>query len=332
MGRQPQSELERELVQQLPGVQEAAPLERCQPGMSETVEQIRLVESPHGARGSSEETAQPLRSVRIGERLASAHYPWPLDGLQKAVKKLTWTALEARLLRSPIRYTMRELLTHRQGDYALRNGESRFSVRHRSGDIDIFRKFYAYGYYDLPEEVQARLRSLDRAVNVLDLGANIGFFEVFTRDRLPIGRVVCFEPDPANAAVLERVRTANGADWEIVRACASNQAGTVRFNTGRKNFSRIDAGGDADTPALDVFPRIAEADLVKMNIEGSEWEILQDPRLAQTSASWIVEYHRIAHPDADIHTHIRELFERAGYNVRLAAKVRDNGLVWAWKA
>ena len=50
------------------------------------------------------------------------------------------------------------------------------------------------------------------------------------------------------------------------------------------------------------------------------------------SASWIVEYHRIANPDADIHEQIRELFERAGYNVRLAAKVEDNGLVWAWKA
>jgi FkbM family methyltransferase len=307
--------------------------------MPEAIEQIHRAEkslhvekSLHGARGSSEETAQPLRSVRVGERIASAHYPWPLDGLQKAAKKLTWTALEARLVSSPVRYAMRELLTHRQGDYALRNGKSHFSVRHRSGDIDIFRKFYAYGYYDLPEEVAARLGALDRAVNVLDLGANIGFFEVFTRDRLPIGRVVCFEPDPANASVLERTRTANGADWEIVRACASNQAGTVRFNTGRKNFSRIDASGDADTPAVDVFGRIAEADLVKMNIEGSEWEILQDPRLAHTSASWIVEYHRIANPDGDIHRQVRELFERAGYSVRLAAKVKDNGLLWAWKA
>jgi len=327
MSRRLQGAFERELVQ------EASPLGRSQLGMSETVEQIRLVEkSPRGARGSSEQTAQPLRSVRIGERLASGHYPWPLDGLQRAAKKLTWTALEARLVNSPVSYAVRELLTHRQGDYALRNGESRFSVRHRSGDIDIFRKFYAYGYYDLPEEVQARLRSLDRAVNVLDLGANIGFFEVFTRDRLPIGHVVCFEPDPANAAVLERARATNGADWEIVRACASNRAGTVRFNTGHKNFSRIDAGGDADTPALDVFGRIAEADLVKMNIEGSEWEILQDPRLAETSASWIVEYHRIANPTADIHGHVRELFERAGYSVRLAAKVKDNGLLWAWKA
>ena len=71
-----------------------------------------------------------------------------------------------------------------RGDYTLRRGGRRFSVRHRSGDIDIFRKFYAYGYYNLPEEIQARLGSLARPVDVLDLGANVGFFEMFTRERL----------------------------------------------------------------------------------------------------------------------------------------------------
>jgi FkbM family methyltransferase len=278
------------------------------------------------------ETAEPLRSVRIGRRVTSTRLPRRLEGLRTVSKKLAWTAVEARRVRNPVRYALRELTSSGRGDYALRHGTSRFSVRHRSGDIDIFRKFYAYGYYDPPAEVASGLRSLDRPVNVLDLGANIGFFEVFTRDRLPVGRVVCFEPDPANAAVLEHVRDMNGADWEIVRACASNRDGSARFNTGRKNFSRIGSGGDTDVAVKDVFGRIAEADLVKMNIEGSEWDVLEDPRLAQTSVSWIVEYHRIASPGPDIHGLVRRLFERAGYTVRLAAKTEDNGLLWAWKA
>jgi len=235
-------------------------------------------------------------------------------------------------MKTPLRYAARELTTHKRADYALRNGGGRLTVRHRSGDIDILRKFYAYGYYDLPDEVATPLRSLGRPVNVLDLGANIGLFEVFTRDRLTIGDVVCFEPDPANGAVLGRTRNANGADWEIVKACASNRDGHARFNTGRKNFSRIGDSGDIDIATVDVFPYIARADLVKMNIEGSEWDVLEDPRLADTSVKWIVEYHHIASPDPDIHTLSRKLFERAGYTVRLAAKTRDNGLFWAWKA
>jgi FkbM family methyltransferase len=289
--------------------------------MLESIEQIRL----------TEEIAEPLRTVRLGRRIASSRWPRPLEGLRTASKKVAWTAVEARLVSHPIRYALRELGSRRRGDYALRDGTGRFSVRHRSGDIDILRKFYAYRYYDLPEEVDVRLRSLGRAISVLDLGANIGLFEVFTRTLLPIGRAVCFEPDPANAAVLERVRTANGAEWEIVRACASNRDGSARFNTGRKNFSRIGSGGDTDIAMIDVFAHIADADLVKMNIEGSEWDILDDARLADTSASWIVEYHRIGTPDPDIHGLARRLFERAGYTVRLAARTEDNGLLWAWK-
>jgi FkbM family methyltransferase len=288
--------------------------------------------TPQGL-GTDAWTAKPLRSVLFGRRIASARWPRQLEWLQTATKKLAWTTVEARQVDTPVRYALRELTSRRQGVYSLRDGASRFVVRHRSGDIEIFRKFYGYGYYNLPDEVASGLRSLQRPVNVLDLGANIGFFETFTRDRLAIGRVVCVEPDPYNGAVLKQTRDANGADWEIVAACASNRDGTATFSTGRKNLSRISSGGDMSVDTVDVFPYIAAADLVKMNIEGSEWEILKDPRLATTSVRWMVEYHHIASPEPDIHGLVKRLFADAGYTVRIASQSADrNGLLWAWKA
>ena len=95
---------------------------------------------------------------------------------------------------------------------------------------------------------------------------------------------------------------------------------------------RADPGLDITIATKDVFPLIAEADLVKMNIEGSEWDVLRDPRLASTSVSWIVEYHRIANPDPDIHGLIGRLFKAAGYTVRQAQEGENNGLLWAWRA
>jgi hypothetical protein len=71
---------------------------------------------------------------------------------------------------------------------------------------------------------------------------------------------------------------------------------------------------------------------VKMNIEGSEWHILRDARFAGTSLNRVVEYHRIANPNPEIHGLARRLFEHAGYTVRLATRSDDNGLLWAWKA
>lgn len=280
----------------------------------------------------SETTAAPLRGVRIGRQITSIPLPGLFDGPQRLAKRLAWTALEARRVRTPVRYAASELLTKQRGDYELRNGSGRFSVRHGTGDVHIFRKFYAYGYYDLPAEVSASLRSLGRGIRVLDLGANVGFFEVFTRSRLDIDSVVCFEPEPSNAAMLDRARTANGGDWQVVRACASNRDGRARFNTGRENFSRISNGGDTDIAMVDAMPYMAEADLIKMNIEGSEWDILLDERFKDVSASWIVEYHRISNPEPDFHALARRLFEQAGYTVKLAFTSENNGLLWAWRA
>ena len=283
--------------------------------------------TPFGADWS----AEPLPSVRFGRRLASARLPRWLETPRRAAKRVAWTWVESRRVDTPLRYAARELMTHRRAAYRAHDGTARFVLRHRSGDIEIFRKFYAYGYYNLPATVSERLEALGRAVNVLDLGANIGFFEVFTRDRLQIGRVVCVEPDPYNSDVLDQVRRLNGADWEIMRACAAASDGTTQFNTGRKNLSRIGSDGDITIATRDVFPLIAAADLVKMNIEGSEWEVLADERLASTDAIWIVEYHRIANPDQDIHGHVRRLFEAGGYVVQQAQKGEENGLLWAWR-
>jgi FkbM family methyltransferase len=280
----------------------------------------------------SSSTLVQSRSVQLGRRLNTTTLPAGLEHVRSGAKKLAWTAFEARLVCTPARYAFRELLRPGTADYALRKGGGRFAVRHRSGDIDILRKFYGYGYYDWPPVVKAKLESLRRPVNVLDLGANIGFFQVHAREQLPIGRVVGFEPDPGNAAMLDRVRRENGADWTIIRACASNRDHTVRFKSGHQNFSKIAEDGDVDVPALDVFPYIGQADLVKMNIEGSEWEIMQDPRFAAMSPVWIVEYHRIRNPESNITGSAETLFQHAGYQTRIAMEHGGNGLLWAWKA
>jgi FkbM family methyltransferase len=287
--------------------------------MTETVQ--HLAESPRAAL-----------TVQVGRRLTSTPLPKPLATVRDAGKKAAWTAFEARQVTTPFRYAYRELLRPKTADYTLRTGGARFSVRHRSGDIDIFRKFYAYRYYEWPTMVTTRLRALGRPINVVDLGSNIGFFQVHTRTQIAVGDVVCFEPDPANSELLEHVRDINGGSWQVIRACASNQDGTALFKTGHHNFSRIESDGDLEVPVQDVFACLAGADLVKMNIEGSEWDILEDPRLAANASIWIVEYHRMRNPDSDITALVRRLFEAAGFETHLAMSVEDNGLLWAWKS
>ena len=297
--------------------------------MTELIAQPHIADAHLSTAGDSRDSGAPI--VRLGRRLASAPWPRGLEHARSAVKKVVWTAHEARLVTTPARYAFRELVRPNVSEYTLRRGPGKIVLRHRSGDIDIFRKFYGYGDYEWPAEVIARLESLERPLRVLDLGANIGFFEVYAQARWPIAEMTGFEPDPGNAAVLERVRDANGACTRVVQACASNANGTATFKTGHKNFSRIEPDGDRIVETIDVFPYVAQADLVKMNIEGSEWEIMEDARLADSDAIWIVEYHRIRNPGPDITALARQQFERHGYQTMIAMSHDNNGLLWAFK-
>ena len=50
---------------------------------------------------------------------------------------------------------------------------------------------------------------------VIDLGANIGAFAAFARERWPGAHVVCFEPHPENQAVLVENAKAMGGEGKL---------------------------------------------------------------------------------------------------------------------
>jgi hypothetical protein len=87
-------------------------------------------------------------------------------------------------------------------------------------------------------------------------------------------------------------------------------------------------------PAVDVFEHLADADLVKLDIQGSEWAILADPRLVAIPARAIVlEYHPRLAPSAAPHEDAVRLLRSAGF--RTSSAVVDEhageGTIWAWR-
>jgi FkbM family methyltransferase len=255
-----------------------------------------------------------------------------LGPLGRAVNRLAWLAVETRLVKESGAYlanTFRKSRDPRR--YHLRSSGSPIHLRHHTGDVAILRKFAAYRYYDLPDEVEERLRG--RTVAVLDLGANIGLFGVHARAHADVSGIVSFEPDEQNAAVIDRVIADNGGPWELIRACASNRDGETRFAAGRANLSRISDVGVV-VPVVDAIPYLVAADLAKVNIEGAEWDILADERfVANAPEILILEYHEIANPEPDIHALVNRLLVQAGYTEQfIVNRSEENGLIWAWKA
>jgi FkbM family methyltransferase len=267
----------------------------------------------------------------------------------------------ARCVQERTRFVVNELRdVPAVGDYRLRGSALRAAIRHPLLDSWVLEEVFRFRAYEPPAEVKDALSALDRAPRVLDLGGHVGLFGLYVRGLFEAAQVTSFEPDPSNVAVLRRCIELNGLEdrWRVIEACAAAGEGTVEF-VSSYHLSRI---GSADDPSLsalhrgissafpflegtalvesqarrvssyDVFPFLADADLVKMDIEGTEWEILADERFAATTAAAIVlEYHPAYLDSSDAEATVATALERAGYVIADVKRTADAGTVWAWR-
>lgn len=266
-----------------------------------------------------------LRRVRRHERLA----------------RLADALYYARPVEEQIRFLVRELRGFPLvGRYRPRTGSFDVFVRHGTSDRYILNEIFGFGLYDLPAGAKAALAGLDRPPRALDLGAHVGFFGALFLSWFPDGELDALEPDPDNARLLERCIEANGLEsrWRVIQACAAAADGTALLLAGRFAESRVTraAAGTIEVPARDVFPFLRAVDFVKMDIEGAEWEILNDPRVAEIAAHVLVlEYHPRGCPESDPRLAATHVFRRLGYVVEdivVPHAPAGVGMLWAWRA
>jgi FkbM family methyltransferase len=224
--------------------------------------------------------------------------------------------------------------------YRLRENGVHVAIRHRSFDAATLAEVFYQRWNHPPEEVA---RALGEPREIVDLGANIGLFGALAVTLWPSARIVGYEPDPVNAAIHERTIRENGLHgrWSVIRAAAGTRDGEVRFAAGHGPSSHVlDREATSADRVLtvrqrDVLPAIARADLVKIDIEGGEWEIVGDPRFAaQPPRAVILEYHpaRCASPDPSAEA-VRLLAAAGMRTSPVAGSERDGfGMVWGWRA
>lgn len=163
------------------------------------------------------------------------------------------------------------------------------------------------GEYQIP----ATPRSPDHHdCTVLDLGACVGAFAIWIGLGISPIRITCVEPNPETFAHLrENLARAGLLDrCNLIRAAAvglvTDQEKTVPYYRGPHNCGEgtiIPALADPDDPEpIDHVPVIdardlPTADIVKVDIEGSEWPVLQRYLTTRGTAEapriLLVEYH-----------------------------------------
>jgi FkbM family methyltransferase len=195
----------------------------------------------------------------------------------------------------------------------------RLKVANRS-EIDVAREMFLEEQYLIP--------GIDPKL-ILDLGSNIGASIMFFRAQYPSARILGLEPDPDTfqrlAATVAPVSDVNVYPW-----AAYGQSGHVGFVQERQSWdSAIASDGEAYTVKVeavslrDIFARlgIEHVDLLKFDIQGSEWSIFNDPSAFAACDTIVGELH-LDRPDQTV-----ERAQQALSGFMLTISERSAGLV-----
>jgi FkbM family methyltransferase len=165
-------------------------------------------------------------------------------------------------------------------------------------------------------DMQAALKTLVRpGMTVYDLGANVGFISMIAAHLVgPEGRVIAFEPLPANARQIKYNASLNNFSHVMVREEAmSDKDGEALFQTtGFPTTGKLENGHFNKEKAGEVMVRvrsldavITEAklpspDLIKMDVEGAETLVLRGASQTLMSARpvLLIELHGTNKPVA----------------------------------
>jgi FkbM family methyltransferase len=123
---------------------------------------------------------------------------------------------------------------------------------------------------------------------VVDLGANIGLFALYLQSRAPGIRIHCFEPATPTRERLERNLSANGlsADVSVYPLAVCDRERVAALKQGRNSGVRSLVPSADTSTGVEIVPcvglsealelcRAEHVDLLKIDVEGSEVEILE---------------------------------------------------------
>ena len=114
---------------------------------------------------------------------------------------------------------------------------------------------------------------------VIDCGANIGLSIAGFKRQYPQARVVAFEADPAICLTLRENLDSLGIHGvDLVEAAVWTSSGLVGFQRRGDDSGHVAEGADAEpVRAVRLADYITETvDLLKMDIEGGEWTVVND--------------------------------------------------------
>ena len=173
-----------------------------------------------------------------------------------------------------IRRALRLIFRHRNFRVTLKNPRATIEGRYADhADFHAICEVFLERAYDLS--------SVHPNPNlIIDAGGHIGTFAVLAALTFPVARLVSFEPDPDNFRLLIRNVARNGLRAELRNLALANFDGVTLLDGPSSMGRRIGAATGRRVPVRRLSQllelRRAERLLLKLDVEGAEWSILED--------------------------------------------------------
>lgn len=257
-----------------------------------------------------------------------------------------WGSLEAlgRVIKDDVRLVSRGApigwyaRTHYEGRLARRRGQQpavrhvSLTIRQRSVDLRLTAaNLGTMAGVFIDDEYDCRELVSPAPKRILDFGANVGFGALYLNLLWPGSEFICVEPDPRNLPVLRANLERNGLNALVQQSAvgAERRVANLRFDED-PGCSALDSSPmhahrwsvAVEVTTVDALLESAQwedVDLVKMDIEGTEEELLS------TNNSWLERVGALVfeiHPNtspARIASHIRPF----GFGLRRLANGRE---------
>lgn len=142
---------------------------------------------------------------------------------------------------------------------------------------------------------------------IIDCGANVGVSVLFFKKEHPGARILAFEPDPTIFKVLKKNVELNGLTGvELVNKAVWTTRATIPFAMEGGASGRIGSGNEGNVVKVetislrDVIDK--KIDLLKIDIEGAEYEVLKDCREKLRMVEHLfIEYHSSEKSEQKLH-------------------------------
>jgi FkbM family methyltransferase len=213
-----------------------------------------------------------------------------------------------------------------------RGGRIRLRLRTRNGQVLETEAGNSWPVIEVFHGEYERRIAWEEMRQVLDVGAHVGAFTCWAASRAPRARITAFEPEPRNFADLQTnvLRNNLGGRVALVNAAAASvdrEAG-LRVHDGDRQLSSLVAPAGESVPVrcINLDRYIGSCcegpiDLLKMDVEGAEWDALSSLR----DETWS----RISRVVVEVHTFgghrlrdMEDLLQSRGYETHLSGEER----------